>query len=193
LMEQACRRSKWKDCSPQARDRLVSAFGLVVVVWPMFFADAWDNEGRRAYWVPEEELDSVGVEYSAQFHDDVRWFIGGLEDDAVVFTGWCVLYPYYYVAHVEQSRTDMVFVHDYPTAGRFVLADSALEYIREMKRITPERPIYVTGEPPNVAEAFELEEAHRDPDGNTVYRIGAPKPVPVLAVPEAERGGMHDG
>ena len=162
--------------SPIALDRAVGAVGVFVVAWPMFFASAWDDEGRRAYWVPEEERDSVGVAYSAQFHDDVEWFIDGLEDDAVVFTGWCVLYPYYYVAHVEKGRTDMVFLHDYPSAGRFVLADSAIDYIREIKRTTPDRAIYVTGEPPNVAAAFELEAAHEDPDRNLVYRVGSPKP-----------------
>lgn len=157
--------------TPAACDRAVAILGVIAVLLPMTFPRAWNEEGRRKCWVPPEE-DPPRVEYSARFHQDVRELIGKLEDDAVVFTGWCVIYPYYYVAHVEQGRTGIVILHDYPTANHFELADSALEYVKHVKQVTPDRPIYFTHVVRKVADVFELEPAHTGLEN--LYRVGQP-------------------
>ena len=115
-----------------------------MVIGPLLFADAWNVERRRETWVPPEE-DPFRVEYSAEFHDRVRRLIDDLEQNAVVFTGWCHLYPYYYVAHLEKGRTDLVFIQDYPHPDHFELADSALEYVKYLKEVSPGRPVYFSG------------------------------------------------
>jgi len=161
---------------PQAAmcDFLVGGLGLAVVLLPMAFADAWTVEGRRKAWLPPDERDApAGVEYSAKFHEQVRAVVDGLEPDAVVFTGWCMLYPYYYVGHVEQGRTDLTFIQDYPQAYHFALADSALEYIERLKRESPRRPVYVTDANHEVTRRFEIERVRLGT--TTLYRLGKPR------------------
>ncbi|MBN2475933.1 MAG: DUF2723 domain-containing protein [Pirellulales bacterium] len=159
--------------SAAACDGACAIAAVAVVVWPMLFAAAWDREHRRAYWVPPEELDSVGVEYSTGYHRDVRELLGKLEDDAVVFTGWCHLYPYYYVALVEQGRTGMEFYIDYVDGFNHPeLADSAVQFVRHIKQTTPERPIYFTHIVRRIAELYEFEPAHEGLE--RLYRVGKP-------------------
>ena len=159
-----------RDRSPAAWnwDRLVALAGLCVLTWPMVSVDAW-NEGRRACWVPEEERDAVGVAYSPIFHQDVRELIDALEPDAVVFTGWDLVYPYYYVAHVEMGRTDLVFIQDYPHRGQSDLADSALKYVKET---ASHRPVYLSDAKDKVRQAFEIEAVRRG--SQTLLRVGMP-------------------
>ena len=90
----------------------------------------------------------------------------------MVFTGWCHLYPYYYVAHLENGRTDLTFIQDYPHPYHFELADSALEYVKHLKQVSPHRPVYFSGVVTKVADAFEMEETRRGSE--TLYRVGRP-------------------
>ena len=154
---------------PATWDRVIAAVGLIVVICPMLWADAWDPQGRRMAWVPPEERDTLGVEHSAEFHRQVRELIDDLEDDAVVVTGWCTLYPYYYVAHVEQRRTGMVFIQNFPQKDHLELADSLLQYVEE---VSPHRPVYFTDRRQRAAERFELHPIQRGRE--TLYRVGKP-------------------
>ena len=160
--------------SPAAWDRLAAAAGLCLVIWPMAFTDAWNVEGRRRVWLPPQEQDTpFRVEYSAQFHRQVRELIDDLEPDAVVFVGWCLVYPYYYVAHVEQGRTQMQFIHDYPMKDHFDLADSALEYVRQ---VSPQRPVYFADHraiEKRPGKLFELRPVRRGRE--LLYRVGGIK------------------
>ena len=149
-------------------DLPVAIAGLCLVLWPMLSADAFNSEGRRIANLPPEEQDApFGVEYSTEFHQHVRELIADFEPDAVVFTGWCLVYPYYYVAHVEMGRTDMEFLQDYPHPYHFELADSALAYVEE---VSPHRPVYFTHIVAKVAEVFEIEPIRRG--GETFFRVG---------------------
>jgi len=175
--EDACRalaiRYGTRPHSPAAFDRICAAVAIAAVGWPMLFADAWDREGRRAFWLPPEERDWPGVGYSEEYQRELREVLSKLEDDAIVFTGWCHLYPYYYVAHLEQGRTDMRFFLDYHDgARRPVLADSAVELVKQTKRETPERQIYFTHEPRQIAALYEFELAHEGVE--RLYRVGKP-------------------
>lgn len=172
--------------TPAAGDRGVAIVGLLVVLLPMVLPGAWTREGRRAHWLPPEERDWPGMAYSAEYHQELRELIGKLEDDAVVFTGWCHLYPYYYVAHVEQGRTGMVFLHDYPTAHRFRLADSAVEYVKHLKRVTPERPIYFTHVVEEVAEHFRFDPQPTHRGFEDLYRVGDPVEAQRASAPREE-------
>ncbi len=151
-------------------DLAVSLVGLGVVLWPMLWADAWNSDGRRAAWLPPEERDTFPVARSAEFHQQVRELIADLEPNAVVLTGWCVLYPYYYVAYVEQGRTDLTFIQHDPQPRQEELADSLFDWIT---RTAPRRPIYLNSRVPRVAAAFELKPVQRGAE--TLFRLGRPK------------------
>jgi hypothetical protein len=74
----------------------------------------------------------------SQPHDKARALINALEDNAIVFTNWDMLFPYYFVAHVESGRKQMDFHETYPQDGMTSLADSTLAYITS----NMDRPIY---------------------------------------------------
>lgn len=156
--------------SPAALGALLGILGLTVVVSPMWFSGAWNDEGRRDCWAPPE-AEPFRVAYSASFHREVRYLVDDLEDDAVLFVGWSELYPCYYVAHVEQGRTDMVFIHDYPQPFHFELADSALGYVESA---VLDRPVYFTHVVDKVERRFELKPVRRGHE--TLYRVGPPIP-----------------
>ena len=154
--------------SPFPFDLPVAIAGLCLVLWPMLSAEAFNSEGRRIANLPPDEQDApFGVEYSTEFHQHVRELITDFEPDAVVFTGWCLVYPYYYVAHVEMGRTDMEFLQDFPHPYHFDLADSALAYVEE---VSPHRPVYFTHIVAKVAKVFEIEPVRRG--GETFFRVG---------------------
>jgi len=154
--------------SPARLDAILGVLGAAVVISPMLFPAAWNDEGRRNCWVPPEE-EPFSVEYSAAYRRQVHHLVGDLEDDAVLFIGWSELYPCYYVAHVEQGRTRMVFLQDYPQPYDYELADSALEYVEQ---VAPTRPVYFTHVVAKVDRRFELKPVHRG--RQTLYQVSRP-------------------
>jgi len=71
-----------------------------------------------------------------------RQVVPALEPNAIVFTDWDWLYPYYYAAHVEAGQTGMQFIEAYPRAEKRGLAESVLEFVGAN---IDTRPIYLTG------------------------------------------------
>jgi len=186
LWTAASRRKGPSGHSPAALNATLGALGLAVVMSPMVFPAAWNDEGRRDCWTPPE-AEPFQIAYSPAFHGEIRQLVRDLEDDAVLFTGWSQLYPCYYVAHVEQGRTRMVFIQDYPQPYYFELADSALQYVR---RTAPTRPVYFTHVVGKVEEQFELKPVRRG--RQILYRVGKPiRPAasddPIAKAPPPER------
>jgi hypothetical protein len=70
---------------------------------------------------------------------DAEQIINQVEDNAILFTGWGMVYPLYYVAHVEQSRTGISVHETYPAMTSKPFADTAVQYIEENYG---KRPIY---------------------------------------------------
>ncbi len=68
-----------------------------------------------------------------------RAVVERLEPDAVVFTDWYWLYPYYYAAHIELGRTGMQFIETYSRSDKPGLADSIVQFVQANY---PDRPIY---------------------------------------------------
>jgi hypothetical protein len=60
-----------------------------------------------------------------------------LPENAIVFTEWDNLWPYYYVAHLEEDRSDLAFIEAFPADDQENLADSMLEYIDSKKEDHP--------------------------------------------------------
>jgi hypothetical protein len=173
--------------SSDALDAALAILGLVVVVSPLFSSAAWSADGRRRCWVPPEE-EPLRVEHSALFHQEIRQLVTGLEDDAVLFVGWSRLYPCYYVAHLEQGRTQMVFIQDYPRPYHFELADSALEYVEE---VAPTRPVYFTHVVAKVENVLPLEPVHCGRE--ILYRVGRPIPPAEPTSADRSAGSLPPG
>ncbi len=150
---------------------------LALVLWPLAWPSSWTAEGRRECRVPPGEP-PFRVLYAPTckepidvYHQRVRDLVRELEPGAVLFTGWDLLYPDYYVAHVEMGRTDLIFVQDYPQADCFQLADSAVEYAHEMA--STGHAVYFTHIVGKIVAKFELAEVRRGRD--TLYRLGPRK------------------
>ena len=97
------------------------------------------------------------------FRSEAGQIIDRLEDNAIVFTNWGQLYNFYYVAHLEQSRTGMSFHETHPQAGARGLADSLLAYIEAN---LDSRPIYFTERPAELASRYRIQ-----PAGSNLFRI----------------------
>lgn len=138
---------------------------LAAALWPGFQEDAWTPEGRRTVWVPKGEP-PFRVMYSEKLKRDLTSLVSTLEDDAVLFTDWDLLYPCYYVAHVEERRTGIRFIQTYPAIGQQELAESARELIREM---LPDHPVYILEPLPELANEFAFEPTIRG--GWTLFRL----------------------
>ena len=169
-----CLPMKSRDKSPCSKLGLLA---LAIVLWPLVWPSSWSVEGRRECCVPPGEP-AFRVLYAPTckepidvYHQRVRDLVHDLEPGAVLFTGWDLLYPDYYVAHIEMGRTDLIFVQDYPQADCFELADSAVEYAQEMA--STGHSVYFTHKVGKIAAKFEFTQVQRGRD--TLQRLGPKK------------------
>jgi 4-amino-4-deoxy-L-arabinose transferase-like glycosyltransferase len=52
-----------------------------------------------------------------------------MKENAIVFTDWDLVWPYYYAAHILENRRDLTFVETYPADDVDGVADSVVEYV----------------------------------------------------------------
>jgi len=78
-----------------------------------------------------------------------------VEDNAILFIDWDLLYPVCYVAHVEEHRTGIACYEPLPfgTNGRF--PTSAIEFIRQN---VDQRPIYFSSIPDNIKGLYKFKQ-----------------------------------
>jgi hypothetical protein len=78
-----------------------------------------------------------------------------VEDNAILFVDWDLLYPVCYVAHVEEQRTGIACYEPLPfgTDGRFPA--SAVEFVRQNKDT---HPIYFSTIPDNIRGLFQFKQ-----------------------------------
>ncbi len=70
---------------------------------------------------------------------DAQQILSQVEDNAIIFTDWSMVYPLYYVAHVEQGRTGIAIHETYPAMTPRPFADTAVQYVEDNYGT---RPIY---------------------------------------------------
>jgi 4-amino-4-deoxy-L-arabinose transferase-like glycosyltransferase len=51
-----------------------------------------------------------------------------MPENSIVFTDWNLVWPYYYAAHIMESRRDLTFIETYPADDVDGVADSMVEY-----------------------------------------------------------------
>ena len=87
--------------------------------------------------------------------------IRDMEPNAIAFVGWNELYPYYYIAYIEQGRTDLAFVEFTPYSKKPGLSSSSLAYIRSLHGT---RPMYFAYPLDELRRAgIQLDERHVGP------------------------------
>ncbi len=74
-----------------------------------------------------------------------------LPENAIVFTDWDMLYPFYYAAHVEQDRTDLTFIETFPRDDVDGLADSVTDYVQA--QLMDGRPVLFSERLPEIQAA----------------------------------------
>lgn len=70
-------------------------------------------------------------------HPALTATVSELPEGAIVLTDWELLYPFFYVAHVELGRTDLMFHETYAADDQRGLADSVVDYVREQSATRP--------------------------------------------------------
>jgi hypothetical protein len=86
---------------------------------------------------------------------EAKKMAGLVEDNAILFIDWDMLYPVCYVTHVEKHRDGIACYEPLPfgTNGRF--DDSAIEFVRQNKDT---RPIYFSTIPENIQGLFQFKQ-----------------------------------
>jgi hypothetical protein len=71
-------------------------------------------------------------------------------ENAMIVLDWDLLYPSYYVAHIELGGTDLMLVETYPADDQDSLVDSVLEFIATRQT---EHPVFVSDRLPELSAA----------------------------------------
>jgi hypothetical protein len=164
-------------CAPDAISRraetVASIAGAAILLGAVWMSaphilESW-QAGRIAFIEDAENADyPYPVAHPEMPYGFARAIVDRLEDDAIVFTDWDMLYAYYYVAHVEQDRPGIAFHETYPQDDVDEVAASAVAYIDAN---LGQRPIYVTDRYGDLLERYEL---HRIGSGIPLYRVTIP-------------------
>ena len=116
---------------PSKPVRVVTETALALVifiwgVWPVFSPrlDAIIAGDIPFYHYPTEPhtVKTLHLSLNASVKD--------MPQNAIVFVDWDMLYPLYYVAHIEQDRADLTFIETFPRDDTGKLADSVVDYVR---------------------------------------------------------------
>ncbi|MEA3441833.1 MAG: DUF2723 domain-containing protein [Chloroflexota bacterium] len=106
---------------------LVGAVTLLVsgfAVWPVFEPQ---QEAVIAGEVPFD-FDEYPV-YDENLGHFVYAAVLKMPSEAIVFTDWDMVWPFYYTAHIIEGRRDLTFIEIYPADDVDGVADSVIEYV----------------------------------------------------------------
>jgi len=73
-----------------------------------------------------------------------------LPENAILFTDWDMLYPYYFAATLQQGRDDLMFIETYPADDQDGVADSVVDFVSEN---IATHPIYFSDNPYELIDA----------------------------------------
>lgn len=87
---------------------------------------------------------------ATMLHPVLAATVADLPENSIVFGDWDTLYPYFWVAHVEQGRKDIMFHETYPADDQDGMADSTVAYIIKQSAL---RPVFVPERIPELTAA----------------------------------------
>ncbi len=137
---------------PVARQLLaasLTAAAIVLAVWGVFspHVDATLAGDVPDFGFEEYPVDSYALETMPLLVNAVTF---DLPQNAILFTDWDLLYPYYYASRIQHNRTDLTFIETFPRDDADGLADSVLDYVAVN---LPARPIYFSERLAEVTDA----------------------------------------
>jgi len=118
---------------------------LVFALWPVF-------QPYKAAVIAGEvpfEFEEYPV-YEDFTLNITRAIVTNLPENAIVFTNWDMMWPYYYAAHIIEDRRDLTFIETYPADDMDGIAESVSVYVEEN---LDEHPIFFSEREPNLLEA----------------------------------------
>jgi hypothetical protein len=131
----------------------VIVLGLTIQIWRGMALEAWESQAVVFMRDTDFEEYPYPINDPQAVHREAQSLVDAIEDNAIVFTNWDMLFPYYYVAHIEQGRISMDFHETYPQEGVTHLAESTLGYIEDN---IDARPIYFTEHPSELAARYQI-------------------------------------
>jgi hypothetical protein len=117
-------RSNTWETSGAILDIIVSLLVLIFAVWPMF-------QPRQ------ESLQTGTIDFGFDEYPQYDPYdkliaaatVAELPQNAIVFTEWDTMWPYYYIAYLDSDRRDLAFVEAFPADDQENLADSLVDYV----------------------------------------------------------------
>lgn len=142
-----------KLAAPAAKLIGVIVLGLTIQIWRGMALEAW--ESKTVVFMRDTDFEEYPypINDPQAVHREAQSLVDGIEDNAIVFTNWDMLFPCYYVTHIEQGRLSMDFHETYPQEGVTHLAESTLGYIEDN---IDARPIYFTERPSELAARYQI-------------------------------------
>jgi hypothetical protein len=86
---------------------------------------------------------------------EAKKIAGMVEDNAILFVDWDLLFPVCYVAHVEEQRHGIACYEPLPFGTNGQFAASAIEFVNEYK---DQRPIYFSTIPENIRGLYQFKQ-----------------------------------
>ena len=107
-----------------ALDILLAILVLAFVVWPVLQTRQDELLSGEVTFEFEEY-----PQYDPNLKLVAAATVAKLPENAIVFSGWDMMWPYYYAAHLENKRSDLLFIETYPADDQEQLADSLVEFV----------------------------------------------------------------
>jgi hypothetical protein len=126
--------------------------GLTAQFWGGIFTKAWESKAVVFMLSTEFAEYPYPIDDPQAVHRRAQALVNAVEDNAIVFLDWDLLFPCYYVAR-ELERTGLDFHEAYPQEGVERFADSAIKYI---ERNIDTRPIYFSESPTQLATSYKI-------------------------------------
>jgi hypothetical protein len=129
---------------------------LVLALWPVFHPQ---GDAVIAGEVPFN-FDEYPV-YDENLQHFAFAAVLKMPENAIVFTDWDIVWPYYYAAHILEDRRDLTFVETYPADDVEGVAASVVDYVA-INLI--DHPIFFSQREPGLLEAgFDFSPARLGP------------------------------
>jgi asparagine N-glycosylation enzyme membrane subunit Stt3 len=146
---------------------MASVLAIALAIWPVFGPALSEMRAGRPPITIRDDPGSRGFE---RMHPALTSIVQNIDPGAIVFTDWDSVYPLYYVAFIEEGRSDLTFIETFPgdDVKHYDMAQSAIAYIEEQ---LPTHPVFFADLDPKLWNAgFTFTPANVG--GARYYRLG---------------------
>jgi hypothetical protein len=123
----------------------VAIMVLVFSLWPVF------QPQKEAVITGEVPFENEEYPVYDDFTLNIsRAMVIKLPENAIVFTDWDMMWPYYYAAHIIEGRKDLTFHETYPADNIDGIAESVADYVLDN---LDKHPIFFSEREPDLLDA----------------------------------------